>query len=462
MAAEQKKLREEKDTMGSVYVPDDAYYGAQTYRAQENFPISDLRLPSSFIRMLAMIKKHGARVNKQLKRIPGDHADAVDQAAQEVIAGNFNDQFIVDLFQTGSGTSTNMNLNEVIATRANEILTGKRSVKTPVHPNDTVNLGQSSNDVIPTAIHMSAAEGIHRKLKPALTRLHRALNDKSVAFREITKVGRTHLQDAVPMTLGQEFSGYARQIEQAIERIESVYPRLTELALGGTAVGNGLNAHPEFASLVIKQIAEETGISFSEAANHFSAQGSQDTAVELSGVLKSLAVSLLKIANDLRLLASGPKCGLGEINLPSLQPGSSIMPGKVNPVIPEAVVQVAAQVVGNDATITMGGQWGMLELNVMLPVIAYNLIQSIELLSNASWAFADKCIDGITVNRERCLQYVKQSSALVTYLIPHIGYDKAAAVAKQSEQTGKSVPELVREEGVVSNEVFKELFGDLV
>lgn len=462
MVAEQKKLREEKDTMGSVYVPDDAYYGAQTYRAQENFPISDLRLPSSFIRMLAMIKKHGARVNKQLKRIPGDHADAVDQAAQEVIAGNFNDQFIVDLFQTGSGTSTNMNLNEVIATRANEILTGKRSVKIPVHPNDTVNLGQSSNDVIPTAIHMSAAEGIQRKLKPALTILHRALIDKSVAFREITKVGRTHLQDAVPMTLGQEFSGYARQIEQAIERIESVYPRLSELALGGTAVGNGLNAHPEFASLVIKQIAKETGISFSEAANHFSAQGSQDTAVELSGGLKTIAVSMLKIANDLRLLASGPKCGLGEINLPSLQPGSSIMPGKVNPVIPEAVVQVAAQVVGNDATITMGGQWGMLELNVMLPVIAYNLIQSIELLSNASRAFADKCIDGITVNRERCLQYVKQSSALVTYLIPHIGYDKAAAVARQSEQTGKSVPELVREEGVVSNEVFKELFGDLV
>jgi fumarate hydratase class II len=347
------KYRKEKDTMGTVLVPETAYYGPQTQRAADNFPIGDLRLPVSFIRALALLKKCAARVNLDLGLLDSKLADAIAAAAQEVIDGQLDDQFVVNVFQTGSGTSTNMNMNEVVACRANETLTGKKSGKSPVHPNDHVNLGQSSNDVIPSVIHIAALMSIRQQLIPALGLLVESLARKAKKFAGIHKIGRTHLQDAVPMLLGQEFSGYARQIELGIKRISAAEERLCELALGGTAVGTGVNAHPEFAARVIALLSKETKMAFQEAANHFEAQAAQDAAVEISGALKTLAVSLVKIANDIRWLASGPRCGLGEINLPSLQPGSSIMPGKVNPVIPEAVIQVAAQVMGNDTTITL-------------------------------------------------------------------------------------------------------------
>jgi fumarate hydratase class II len=451
-------FRKESDSLGSLLIPDDVYYGVQTQRAVENFRISPLRFPPAFLFTLATLKKCAAIVNAKLKILDSVKADAIIKAADEVIAGQLDHQFVVDLFQTGSGTSTNMNMNEVLATRANEILTGQKSAKQPVHPNDHVNLGQSSNDIIPTAIHITAARLIKTGLQPALQRLWQCLLDKAEEFREIKKVGRTHLQDAVPMTLGQEFSGYARQVELGMQRLADSEQRLWELAIGGTAVGTGLNAHPQFAAEVIKLLHQEIGIGFREATNHFAAQASQDTAVEMSGMLKTLAISLMKIANDIRLLSSGPKCGLGEITLPALQPGSSIMPGKVNPVIPEVVIQVAAQVIGNDTTISLGGQWGVLELNVMLPVIAYNLIQSIDLLTAAADTFAEKCIRRIEANREKCESYIHQSSALATYLIPYIGYDKAVLIAKKSLQTGKSVPEIVAEEKIVPQAVQDSLF----
>jgi fumarate hydratase class II len=443
------KYREEKDTMGTVMVPEDAYYGSQTQRAAENFPVSDLRFSSSFIHALALIKKSAARVNNALELLASTFADAISKAAQEVMDGKYDDQFVVDIFQTGSGTSTNMNMNEVLASRANEMLTGKRGGKSPVHPNDHVNLGQSSNDVIPSVIHISALMLLHARLMPSLESLKKALIEKSREFEDVRKLGRTHLQDAVPMFLGQEFSGYTRQIELGIERIRAVQPRLAELALGGTAVGSGLNTHPEFASRVISLISKHTDLLFSEAKNHFAAQATQDTAVETSGVLKTLAVSLVKIANDIRWLASGPRSGIGEISIPSLQPGSSIMPGKVNPVIPEAVIQVAAQVMGNDTTITMGGQAGNFELNVMLPVIAYNLLQSIELLASVTGVFAEKCITGIAVNRDACEAYIEKSLALVTGLVPKIGYDQAAAIAKKAFESGKTIREIALEEKIL-------------
>jgi fumarate hydratase class II len=369
-------------------------------------------------------------------------AEAIRQAAEEVIEGKLDGHFPLDVFQTGSGTSTNMNANEVIAGRANEILTGKRGGKSPVHPNDHVNLCQSSNDVIPTVIHITALVEIKHLLVPALTMLHQGLTEKSLEFRDILKIGRTHLQDAVPMRLGQEFGGYARQVELGLERIKGSEKSLSELALGGTAVGNGVNAHPDFAPRVIALISAETGCHFSEARDHFAAQAAQDAALETSGVLKVLAVSLAKIAGDLRLLASGPRCGLGEINLPSLQPGSSIMPGKVNPVIPEVVLQVAAQVVGNDAAITCGCQGGFFELNTMLPLIAYNLLHSIHLLAAAARLLAEKCLHGITANAERCAANVEQSLALATYLVPLIGYDQAARLAEEAFRTGKTIREV--------------------
>jgi fumarate hydratase class II len=441
--------REEIDTMGTVMVPEDAYYGAQTQRAVENFSISKLKFDPSFISALGMIKKHAARVNLELGLLDEERARAIAQAAEQVAAGKLNDQFVVDVFQTGSGTSTNMNANEVIAGRANEILTGKRGGKSPVHPNDHVNMGQSTNDVIPSAIHVAALRSIRTKLIPAMERLRQALELKAVEFADIRKIGRTHMQDAVPMTLGQEFSGYARQIALGIERISRVEKSLVELALGGTAVGTGMNAHPEFAPRVIGLIAEETGIPFREAENHFEAQGAQDAAVEASGALKTLAVSLIKIANDIRLLASGPRCAIGEITIPSLQPGSSIMPGKVNPVIPEMVMQVAAQIIGNDATIMYGGQGGALELNTMLPIIAYNLLQSINLLAGAVHGFADKCVHRIVANREKCLTYIEKSLALCTPLVPIIGYEAAAALAKEAYETGKTVREVALERKVL-------------
>ena len=404
--------REEKDTMGVVRVPENAYYGAQTQRAVENFAIGDIKMPIDFIYALALIKRCAAEVNRKLGLLDSRLSDAVASAAGEVLEGRFDDQFVVGVFQTGSGTSSNMNLNEVIASRANEILTGKKGGKSPVHPNDHVNLGQSSNDTVPSAIHIAALTAVRKKLVPALRRLHQALSAKAAEFADVRKIGRTHLQDAVPMTLGQEFSGYARQVELAIERLQSVEPRLAELALGGTAVGTGVNAHPDFAAETIALIVRETGIDFRRAANPFEAQAAKDAVVETSGALKTIAVSFTKIANDLRWLGSGPRCGLGEIRLPSLQPGSSIMPGKVNPVIPEAVLQVAAQVIGNDATITFSGQAGNFELNVMMPVIAYNLLQSIDLLAAAAAVLVEKCVEGISADREACAAFIERSLAL--------------------------------------------------
>lgn len=450
------KTRQEEDSLGTVEVPADSYYGAQTQRALENFPISGLTFPSAFIRALGLIKKCAAAVNLELGLLDPDLARAIDRAAGELLAGKHDAQFVLDIFQTGSGTSTNMNANEVIAGRANEILAGERGGKSPVHPNDHVNLGQSSNDVIPSAIHVAALLEIRRRLIPAMEKLQSVLQAKSREFADIVKIGRTHLQDAVPVTLGQEFSGYARQVELGIERLRAVEPRLAELALGGTAVGTGLNAHPDFAAKTIALLGRESGCPFCEAANHFEAQAAQDASVEASGVLKTLAVGLSKIANDIRWLASGPRCGLGEINLPSLQPGSSIMPGKVNPVIPEAVIQVAAQIIGNDQVVALGGLGGYFELNMMLPVIASNLLQSIQLLTSVGSLFAEKCVSGITANREKCAANVEQSLALSTFLVPSIGYDKAASVAKEAHKSGKTIREVVLEKNLMSEEAFDD------
>jgi fumarate hydratase, class II len=396
-------------------------------------------------------------VNNELGLLSGQISKAVIQATDEVAEGKFDNQFVVDVFQTGSGTSTNMNMNEVISSRANEIITGRKGGKTPVHPNDHVNLCQSSNDVIPSAIHISASLLIKDHLIPSLISLSKVLSDKAYEFRDINKIGRTHLQDAVPLTLGNEFSGYARQIELGISRINASRENLYELALGGTAVGTGLNAHPQFAGKAISLIAQKTGIQFREAKNHFSAQGAQDACMEMSGTLKAIAVSLVKIANDIRWLSSGPRCGIGEINIPSLQPGSSIMPGKINPVIPEAVVQAAAQVIGNDTAITIGAQSGNFELNAMLPLIAYNLLQSINLISRGAAVFAEKCIAGISPNAAKCASDIQKSIALATLLVPYTGYDKAAAVAKKAYETGKTIKEVVSEENIISEETLKKL-----
>jgi len=456
------KYRIEQDSMGEVKVPEDAYYGAQTQRAKENFSISTLRFPSCFIKAIALIKKHAAQVNSDLRLLDARFSQSIVTAAQEVLEGKLDDQFVVDVFQTGSGTSTNMNVNEVIAGRANELLTGKRGGKSPVHPNDHVNLGQSSNDVIPTAIHVAALLEIRDGLIPALDRLRKELNEKSESFRHIRKIARTHLQDAVPMTLGQEFSGYARQAELAMDRLRGVEERLSELALGGTAVGDGLNTHPEFASRVIASISQETGFAFREAKNHFEAQAAQDAVVETSAALKTIAVSLVKIANDIRWLASGPRCGVGEITLPSLQPGSSIMPGKVNPVIPEMVLQVSAHVIGNDAAITQGGQSGNFELNVMLPLMAYNLLQSIQLLAGAARAFAEKCVRGIEANEKKCASNLEQSLALATAFVPAIGYDKAASLAREAYEKNKTIREVAREKRVLPEEEIQEILDKMV
>ena len=441
--------REEKDSMGAVAVPEAAYYGAQTQRAADNFPISGLRLPHEFIASLAMIKRAAARANAQLGLLPKDLTDAIVQAADDVLENRLGDQFVVDVFQTGSGTSTNMNMNEVLSSRANELLTGQKGGKSPVHPNDHVNLGQSSNDVIPTTIHVTALMKLHDRLYPALEGLQTTLVEKAAAFAEVRKIGRTHLQDAVPMTLGDEFSGYARQIALVRERLHDCEKRLAELALGGTAVGSGLNTHPQFAARVVAELNGTTGLKFREAANHFQAQASQDTAVELSGALKTMAVALTKIANDLRWLASGPRCGLGEINLPSLQPGSSIMPGKVNPVIPEAVIQAAAHVMGNDVAVGLGGQGGYFELNTMLPLIAYNLLQSINLMAAGAEVLDRKCVAKLTANRERCAANIEQSLALVTGLVPHLGDDQAAAIAHEAFRDGRTIRDVVREKGLL-------------
>jgi len=451
------KIREEQDSMGSVKVPADAYFGAQTQRASDNFPISGLRLPLAFMRALALIKKCAAGVNRDLGLLDQKLAGAIEAAAQEVLVGAFDDQFIVDVFQTGSGTSSNMNMNEVIAARANEIVSGKKGGQSPVHPNDHVNMGQSSNDVIPTALHIAAMQEINQRLIPSLKDLHVVLKEKATQFGDIKKIGRTHLQDAVPMFLGQEFSGYARQVELGMERIADAQVRLLELALGGTAVGSGLNAHPDFASGVIRGLEAHTHINFREASNHFEAQSACDAVVEMSGILKVVGLSLMKIANDIRWLGSGPRCGIGEINIPALQPGSSIMPGKVNPVIPEAVLQVGMQVVGNDTTIMLGGLGGNFELNVAMPVMAYNLLQSIEILGNAAGVLATKCVAGITPNREKCEAYVQKSLAVVTSLVPHIGYEKAAALAQKAYDTGQNIKDIAMEEKILPESELNKL-----
>jgi fumarate hydratase class II len=429
------------DSMGEMQVPENALYGATTARAIENFPISGLVFSRSFLHAIGLIKAACARVNHDLGLLDGDMADVIERAALEVADGQWDTEFPIDIFQTGSGTSTNMNANEVIATRSAQLEPDREAP----HPNDHVNMSQSSNDVIPTAIHVAAYVQIATRLIPALDHLEQTLLRRASETREIVKTGRTHLMDATPVRLGDEIGGWAAQVGNARERIESSLPRLARLAIGGTAVGTGLNAHPEFGARVSANLAELTGLPFVETNNHFEAQASQDTAVEISGQLKAYASALIKIANDLRLMNSGPIAGLAEIVLPALQPGSSIMPGKINPVIPEATMMVAAQVIGNDATITVGSQLGNFELNVMLPVIAHNLLQSIDLLTSISNVLADKAIAGFTVNTLRIGEQVEKNPILVTGLNPIIGYDKAAKIAKQAYAEGRRVKEVTAE-----------------
>jgi fumarate hydratase class II len=437
-------MRIERDSMGEIAVPDDAYYGASTQRAVENFPISDLRFGRRFIWALGLIKSAAAAMNRSLDIIEAEKADAIVTAAEEMMAGQFDDQFVVDVFQTGSGTSTNMNANEVLANRASEILGGELGSKL-VHPNDEVNASQSSNDVIPTAMHMAAVAAIEDSLLPALGELRGGLEAKAVEFDDVLKSGRTHLQDATPIRLGQEFSGYAAQVARGIERVERVETELFELALGGTAVGTGINAPAGFAAGAIEIINRRSGYTFREAGNHFEAQASKDAYVSASGAMKTVATSLFKISNDLRWLSSGPRNAIGEITLPALQPGSSIMPGKVNPVIPEAVMMVATRVIGNDTTITWGGANGNFELNVMMPVMAHALLESIELLASGSRVLKEKCVDGISANEDRAAWLLDQNAIVGTALVPHIGYDKAAEVIKKAFTEGRGVREVALE-----------------
>ena len=447
--------------MGEMAVPADALYGAQTQRAIENFPISNLRFPREFIRAMGLIKLAAARANADLGLLDRTIASAIIQAAQEVIAGKLDSHFVLDIFQTGSGTSTNMNANEVISNRAIQILGGVLGSKKPVHPNDHVNMGQSSNDVIPTAMHVSAMESIENSLIPALRKLRKALAAKSREFDGVVKIGRTHLQDATPVRLGQEFAGYARQAQLGIRRLEKLKDTLGELALGGTAVGTGINTHPKFPQKTIQYLSKMTGLVLREAEDHFEAQGARDAMVEASGALRTIAVSLIKIANDIRWLASGPRCGIGEIRLPETQPGSSIMPAKVNPVIAESLLMAAAQVIGDDVTVTMGGQAGVLELNVMMPVIAHNVLESIRLLAASAANFADRCVSGIQANEQRCNELVEKSLAMCTALAPEIGYDAAAAIARESYETGKTVREIALERKIMPAKRLKKILDPI-
>ena len=450
-------MRKEQDSMGDMLVPDDAYYGAQTQRAVENFPISGIPISKSMIQALGKIKRSAAIVNNELGLLDGERKNAIVQAADEIIEGKFYSQFPIDIYQTGSGTSSNMNCNEILSNRASEIMGGVIGAKDPVHPNDHVNLGQSSNDVIPTAIHIAANTMLEEELIPALQKLTDELNKKVLEFSDIIKIGRTHLQDATPITLGQEFSGYTQMVKNGIKRIQNAQGFLSELAIGGTAVGTGINTKAQFGSLVAKEISRFTGISFIEASNHFEAQGAQDAAVETSGALKTIAVSLSKIANDIRWLGSGPRAGLGELILPAVQPGSSIMPGKTNPVICEAMIQGCAQVIGNDMAITIGGQGGVFELNLMLPLIAHNLTNSITILSNSTNIFTEKLITGLKANKEKCAGYIEGSLAMCTSLAPVIGYDKAAQIAYKAFNSGKTVREIAMEDNVLDKDKLDEI-----
>lgn len=454
-------LRIERDSMGEMQVPADALYGAQTQRAVENFPISNLRFPREFIRAMGLIKLAAARANMDLGLLDEKVGAAIVAAAQEVVEGKLDQHFVLDIFQTGSGTSTNMNTNEVLSNRAIQMLGGALGSKNPVHPNDHVNMGQSSNDVIPAAMHVAALEAIERSLIPALKKLQSALEAKAAEFDSVVKIGRTHLQDATPVRLGQEFGGYARQMELGVRRLEKLREPLGELPLGGTAVGTGINTDPEFPVATIQHLSELTGLEFGEAKNHFEAQGAKDAIVETSGVLKTVAVSLTKIANDIRWLGSGPRCGIGEIILPETQPGSSIMPGKINPVIAESVLMVAAQVIGNDTAITLAGQSGVFELNVMMPVMAHNLLESIRLLAASANNFTDRCIAGVVADVERCNEMIEKSLAMCTALAPEIGYDEAAAIAKESYKTGKTVREIALEKKVLPAERLNEILDPM-
>ncbi|MXR19365.1 class II fumarate hydratase [Halobacterium bonnevillei] len=443
--------RTEQDSLGEIQVPADAYWGAQTQRAIQNFPISDATFGRRFVRALGVVKKAAAQANRDLGLVDEEKADAIVAAADEVIAGDHDDQFPVDVFQTGSGTSSNMNANEVIANRAAEIL-GEDVGERVVHPNDHVNYGQSSNDVIPTAMHVASLEALVKDVEPALATLRNALDEQAEAFDGVVKTGRTHLQDATPVRLGQEFGGYRTQVEKGIERVRDVKARLSELALGGTAVGTGLNTHPEFPEKAAAYISEETGVEFREADDHFEAQAAHDAMNEAHGALRTVAGSLNKVANDLRLLASGPRNGLGELEQPENQPGSSIMPGKINPVVAESVNQVHKQVVGNDAAVNAGAVEGQLDLNLYKPVLAHNFLQSADLVANASETFAEKFVAKLEANEQHCEQQVERSMALATALNPAIGYDKASEAAKAALKEGKTVKEVVVEKGYLTAE----------
>ena len=442
--------RVEKDSMGEMLVPADALYGATTRRAVLNFPISGYRFSRPYLRALGLVKLAAARANLELGKMTAEQVKFIELAAEEMIEGHLDEHFPIDIFQTGSGTSTNMNANEVLANRASQLAGEPIGSKRPVHPNDQVNMGQSSNDVIPTAIHVAAGEVLQNDLLPALEELSGTLGEKSREFWDIIKIGRTHLMDATPVRLGQEFAGYARQAANGKRRTLAALKAVEELPLGGTAVGTGLNCHPDFPRLAIAYLSQRTNIPFREAEDHFEAQASKDGIVEASGQLKTVAVSLFKIANDLRWLSSGPRCGLGEIALPATQPGSSIMPGKVNPVMCEALMQACAQVFGGDATITWAAAAGSsFELNVMMPVLAHNFLENVRILANAVRAFTEKCVRGITANAARCAELVEYSMAMVTSLAPIIGYDRAAEIAKESAKTGKTVRELCTEQQVL-------------
>jgi fumarate hydratase class II len=443
------RTRMEKDSMGQMSVPESALYGASTERAVLNFPISGYRFSRPFIRALGLIKWAAAQANHDLGLLDAERSALIVQAAEEVVDGKLDEHFPLDIFQTGSGTSTNTNANEVIANRCAQLGGKPIGSRELVHPNDHVNMGQSSNDVIPSAIHISGAEQLKNCLVPALEKLRDALEAKAKEFWDIIKIGRTHLMDATPVRLGQEFSGYAQQVDYGKERAQKAMEVLRELALGGTAVGTGLNRHVDFPGKVMRHIEQRTGIKFYEAKNHFEAQGGKDAVVEASGQLKTIAVSLFKIANDIRLLGSGPRCGIGEIQLPATQPGSSIMPGKVNPVMCESMMMVCAQVIGNDATITWSGANGNLELNVMMPVMAHALLESIRLLTHVVEVFCEKCVTGIVANTARCQELVELSMAMVTSLAPKIGYDRAAEIAKESLKTGKTVRQICLEKKVL-------------
>jgi fumarate hydratase class II len=444
--------RFEKDSMGEMEVPSEALYGASTQRAVLNFPISGHRFPRELIRALGLVKWAASEANLELEKLDETRAGLIAHASQEIVDGLLDEHFPLDIFQTGSGTSTNTNANEVIANRCSQLAGRPVGSRDPVHPNDHVNMGQSSNDVIPTAIHIAAAESIRNHLLPALEGLNAALERKSVEFWDVIKIGRTHLMDATPIRLGQEFSGYAKQVEYSRLRAGNAIAAIEELALGGTAVGTGLNCHPDFPGKVMHHLWLRTGINFREARNHFEAQAAKDGLVQAGGQLKTIAVSLFKIANDIRWLGSGPRCGIAEIRLPETQPGSSIMPGKVNPVMCEALMQVCAQVIGNDATITWAGANGNLDLNVMMPVLAHNMLESIRLLGNSAKVFQERCVEGIEANVERCNELVEYSMAMVTSLAPIIGYDRAANIAKESAMTGKTVRQICAEQHILPPE----------